>query len=390
MTKALFRAVLTICTFFIFSEAKSQDFYIQGDISAQNVIALNKFCVDYFYKTNAKSINIYYEGQLLFKMRRKSQDLEQQFQRARNQGNRQKYLSCIDIISLQSQVSAKYSHKRKVNLITNRAFCEDIGAIQINDFFKTGVPNKLKAKKDVLLFNFNRERPSFEFIHPREDNITDNATFVGKCNVKGQYFLHYIVNNKMHNVRLNSQEWTIPIELKAGNNLVSAFIVNDQGDTSNTIERRSITYKTFNSNSVRMLHPGGLANGNYTDVVIKCNHTNFNGFFNFKIALDKGISLDSVNIVLEDPKNQQVKKLKRLYNLDPSLKIVVDKGTHIESCIYLVFSEFGFESPCAIEDEFIYYLTYTTSAGNKHQTTKRKIYFESFRENYDEKPCNCF
>jgi hypothetical protein len=141
-----------------------------------------------------------------------------------------------------------------------------------------------------------------------------------------------------------------------------------------------------------MLHPGGQIkpNGVTSDVVNKCNTQTMNGFYNFQFLVDKDLKLDSVVLNFEDLTMGRVLKRRNFYNVDETLKSILSQDNgFVKVCVYLLYSEMNFKNPCDIEDSYLYYLSYRLPNGNRVETPKKQIFFESFRENYDEFPCRC-
>jgi hypothetical protein len=189
-----------------------------------------------------------------------------------------------------------------------------------------------------------------------------------------------------------SEQWETNLKSSSNIKSLKIFAVNEKGDSSNLFSFSNITLKMFDATSLSMFHPGGISNtkGIPSDVVLKCNTMSLNGFYNFQFLVDRQMNLDSVVLMFEDIGGGRVMKKKFLYNVDQSLVSVNSLDENFNKvCLYLVYSEFGFKTPCDIDDSFVYYLSYRLPDGQKIETSKKRIYFESFRENYDETPCLC-
>lgn len=189
-----------------------------------------------------------------------------------------------------------------------------------------------------------------------------------------------------------SSEWQSSLRLDNPIKTLKIFAVNSKGDTSDVLTYNNISFKAISATSLVMLHPGGQIkpNGLTSDVVLKCNTQTMNGFYNFQFLVDKDLSLDSVVLNFDDLTGGRVIKRRNLYNVDETLKsISVRDDGFAKVCVYLLYSEMNFKNPCDIDDSYLYYLSYKLPNGERIETPKKQLFFESFRENYDEFPCSC-
>lgn len=249
-----------------------------------------------------------------------------------------------------------------------------------------------RMRPDLSMF-FNSSKPILDINSKLSSNTTlTDRKISGTCEsvVGGTVFI--IEDGKVTNRIPISTNWEGRLQSSDFVKSLKILAVNEKGDSSAITTIRNLTLKSFDSNSFRMLHPGGAIkpNGIASDVVLKCNTMSLNGFYNFQFLIDRQMDLDSVVLFFEDLTGGRVIKKKFLYNMDQSLiSISSNDDVYNKVCMYLVYSEFGFKTPCDIDDSYLYFISYKKSDGQRIDTPKKQVFFESFRENYDESPCNC-
>lgn len=367
----------------------SQELHLYGYLAKEDIKSVENTCTELFRILNGKRINIFFNDQPILTLRKKDRGYEYLIKAAITRLNILSNLECNEIEEKIINVSAKYKHKKEVFTYA-KSDCGDIAKYNLNEVISNIEKGRYSRSNVVIALFFNRPKPRLNVITPSSNSILAYKFISGTLEDTYPSKIHIILNQSEKYVIDGQQNWSVSLSTETRVNQVQIFSVNNMNDSSEIVVIGNLKSKELDERSIRMIHPGGDTNGKYSDVVKKCNTSTFNGFFNFRIALEKGLPLDSVSLIIEDSKQGKITKLKRLYNLDPSLIRKVEGEYFDEYCLFLVFSEFGFSSPCEIDNKFLYYLNFRSPSGRIINTKKKVIFFESFRENYDESPCNCY
>ena len=300
-------------------------------------------------------------------------------------------ITCEGVVRILSQKENQQSNRIQISFANNP--CESVNS-DYNTFVTSAntALSTIGAKPNLMMF-FTKVKPLIWV----DSKIGSNMVLVdksisGRCKNVGPGNVFVVEDGKVTSKTPIAAEWQSSLKLEEAAKSVKIFAVNSKGDTSDVISYSNVSFKELSTNSIVMIHPGGpiRPNGQVSDVVIKCNTMTTNGFYNFQFLVDQDMILDSLVLNFEDLSGGRIIKKKNMYNVDESLFTVTQRDDGFKkTCVYLLYSEMNFKNPCDIGDSFLYYLSYRLPNGIRVETPKKQVFFESFRENYDESPCNC-
>lgn len=377
--------------FLLVNSGKAQKISLHGKLGEADFVLVEQTIAEIFSRTQLIGLTVLYEKSELVKVDRNigidATTLKSYYHSV------EAFAEVIDCSVAQKIISSNQHasiYRNYVGLIAYSCSEENNTSypIFINSVV-TAINNRIRP--EIGMF-FNKTKPEILV----KENLSSNST-LSSTKISGT--CESLVNGKIYVVEDGSITTQIPLTQDWETNLRSVssiknleiFAVNEKGDTSNVIALNNVSVRKYDINSLKMYHPGGMQkNGTTSDVVLKCNTLNMNGLYNFQFLIDRNVSMKDVVLSFENVNgNMPITKL-YLDSLDESLIGVssIDKDYN-KVCVYLVYSRFGFVNPCSIDDSFVYSISCLLPNGLRIETPKKRIYFESFRENYDETPCIC-
>jgi hypothetical protein len=366
---------------------------LYGKMSGDDFKVVERTITDIFSQTGLLNLSLYHENTLLTKIdRNKLPNYDEiagyySFNEAFVEG-----IPCASVgrIALQ-RANESSSGRTSINFVSNA--CEGFNA-DYSSFVSSSVSAlNMIGTKPYLNMIFTKVKPSVSVTTKIGSNtVLVDKTITGLAKSSSGGNIYIVEDGKVTSKITITNEWQSSLKLDNPVKNIKIFAVNSKGDTSDIISYTNIAFKAINASSLIMLHPGGQIkpNGITSDVVIKCNTQTMNGFYNFQFLVDKDLNLDSVVLNFDDLSGGKVIKRRNLYNVDETLKSMTPRDDgFIKVCVYLLYSEMNFKNPCDIDDSYLYYLSYRLPNGERVETPKKQLFFESFRENYDEFPCSC-
>jgi hypothetical protein len=375
------------------SLALGQRIILHGKMSDGDFKLVERVLSEIFDRTSLINLSLYHENTLLTKVDRNN--LPDHSSIAGYYSFNETFVEALTCAKVTREIGKlskeSFGGKISINFVDN--LCGDFNS-DLNSFLASSIAalNTIGSRPYLNLFFIN-VKPTISV----STRIGSNSVLVDK-NISGQAKsvsggnLFILEDGKVTSIIPISGEWQTTLNLNSPIKVLKIFAVGTKGDTSDVIAYSNISFKEITPSSLKMLHPGGQIkpNGVTSDVVNKCNTQTMNGFYNFQFLVDKDLKLDSVVLNFEDLTMGRVLKRRNFYNVDETLKSILSQDNgFVKVCVYLLYSEMNFKNPCDIEDSYLYYLSYRLPNGNRVETPKKQIFFESFRENYDEFPCRC-
>ena len=390
MKKSLFSILFL---FVSFNPIFGQRITLYGKMSGDDFKLVERTIADLFSQTSLIKLPLYHENTLLTKIDRNRlprfdaiagyYNFNEVFTQSLNCNGVKRIVSLYDNNATKNRVSMPF--------VVNQ--CDDYNS-DYNSFINSAVSalNSVGSKPFLDIF-FTTLKPIISITTKINSNTTlVDKTIMGRLKSSNGGTLFVVEDGKITSKIPVTEDWQTNLRLDNFIRNLKIFAVNSKGDTSDIVTYSNISFKALNESSLVMLHPGGSIkpNGPSSDVVLKCNTQTMNGFYNFQFLVDKDLLVDSIVINFDDLNGGRVIQRRYMYNIDETLKRVTDRGDGFKKvCVYLLYSQMNFKSPCEIDDSYLYYLVYKLPNGQKIQTSKKQVFFESFRENYDEFPCNC-
>jgi hypothetical protein len=165
------------------------------------------------------------------------------------------------------------------------------------------------------------------------------------------------------------------------------------------IEFFNLNRKYLDNNSIQFVHPGEMIGDNvFSDIALKCNHLSSNGFYSFQFLIDSDMILDSLSFNLFDAEiNKLIAKSDFINSAESDyLQLAESENGYKKLCYFMQYTKLNYPhrpgfDPCSIDDSrpFNFFLDYKLENGKKFVSSKKIVYFESFNEHIDNKPCNC-
>lgn len=373
--------------------AAGQRITIYGKLSGDDFKLVERAISDIFGQTSIINLPLYHENTLLTKLDRNN--LPDHSSIAGYYSFNEAFvepLACIGVNRMIGQRSNENAGgKIAINFVDNP--CEGYNS-DYSSFVSSSIAalNTIGSRPYMNLF-FIKVKPSINVAtRIGSSSVLVDKSLSGQARSASGGDIYIVEDAKITSKIPISGDWQATLNLSNPVKLLKIYAVSSKGDTSDIISYSNISFKELTASSLLMLHPGGQIkpNGVTSDVVMKCNTQTMNGFYNFQFLVDKDLNLDSVLLNFDDLTGGRILKKRYFYNVDETLKsISAQENGFIKVCVYLLYSEMNFRNPCDIDDSYLYYLSYRLPNGTRVETPKKQVFFESFRENYDEFPCRC-
>ena len=388
---------------FFFNVANSQTLKLRGKLIEPDFKFLEVFLNDVFNKqTTIKKIPVYHNGKFLFKAYKNKVPSAGEIDLIFELGGA-KYtnpISCQDVFRYKTNTI----NSRKVQFYYTRNSCESINDDYdvflrnvINSFSQKygGIPdlNVIFVKSKPLITMKTKIESGKSLIH---------QSIVGECKSNYPCTLYVkvdgVLNSKIYLKNSNS-EWASYINLNKSSSNLSVYAVSIYNDTSDVVEFYNLNRKYLDNNSIQFVHPGEMIGDNvFSDIALKCNHLSSNGFYSFQFLIDSDMILDSLSFNLFDVETNKLIAKSDFINSAESdyLQLAESENGYKKLCYYMQYTKLNYPTrqgfdPCSIDDsrQFKFFLDYKLENGKNLVSSKKTVYFESFNEHIDNKPCNC-
>lgn len=394
--KMKFKPIVLILIILLSRCSFAQDIFIKGNIRKSDCQQIKLLIATIKNNANPKSINLFYnDSKVPFYSYKKNG-------RTASDNILDKRLN--DIVESNTTIIAPskseiekslldipllYKRKKKIILYNRKG--EYTPPYNFNDF------NKLidyikepenKKEKFVFLLILTKDKPIIRITSPKITQSVNYSVKVEGISEGSEPISEILVRvNKGWWQKANGTiNWDLGIAIEKGvKNTIEAIAIDKMNDSSEIAMINDILYvpKNISSLSINYLDPQKY------DVVQKCIN-NFFEHYNFKFTVyDPDLQFDNIQIVIENSKEVIMRKSMKdlLKNDNHCISGHKISDNRMDYCLYIVYSDLGFDGPCLIDesDNYYYYFTYE---GSEIKTDKILIHFQSFKTN-KETPCDC-